>query len=514
MQNVSHQDPQTLVRDPEARAGSNRGRLLRWLTAAVFLGAVGTADVAHADPRIRGDYDGDGVQDLAVGLVRSLGGGNFRTEILARGSSGTDKFYTFPAKTDAFINGKYLVGQPTIPALVLVLNNGLLLWSFLLPDGSVRQLTFGTNGAIITNAGDFDGDGVDDIYFVRPGVANEFGDGRTYLHWFIALSGSGGQVVDIVFGESGDRVYTFYENGKLELGATRVSNGQRGACGNGEFAHYRMRNPLDVNNRQVLEVCWGLSGDIFLVPHNIIDQDGDGNVNTGSVEYVIARIRGNVQDAYILRNVNDKNDFEIRTLGLSTSKPMIGNILNEGNTFAWFQPDVGLHGIRQQNGNDTIVSFGISTNLVLRPDGTVLQPSDTGQLGGGGGGGGGGGPASCSSVVTSGFLYKPSSQDSGGTREGFPLILLSRFSASSNCFRVLSENAQIFSCFGEFNSARIYEGFGCGLQNSAECGGRDSASELAAQSLALGGTRGGFILDPGNGRCYRVPDFGRRHDVR
>ena len=204
-------------------------------------------------------------------------------------------------------------------------------------------------------------------------------------------------------------------------------------------------------------------------------------------------------------------------LGLADAIPGVGNVLKQGPTFFWHQratPGLGetsFVGTRTKKGNDRVFPFGISSNIILRPDGTVVLPSDTGILNTNGNSGG---SATCSEILTSGYLWKPASQDTNAPRVGYPGFLLNRYAVGTSCLQLLSANLQPFSCLGLYSGIRYYEGYGCGLQDESPCSGRTRASDLAAMSQTIGGTVGGYIFDPNSKRCFEVPNFASRHDVR
>lgn len=464
-----------------------------FLAAFFFLFLVETALAA---PLTRGDYDNDGKSDLAVAEVTRTGSGS--TAYLARGSNLGQIFFTFNRAADALAPGRFFSNWGTVPAIVTVTSTSQpLLWTVRAPSGQDATVLYGLPGDTITNLIDWDGDKLDDFLVVRAGAKNEFGDGNTYLHWYSAYSKFGGTIVERVFGLSGDRVFTFFDGNTPQYGAVRLATS--GACA-GQFEWFSLVGGTSSNLGPIQ--CWGLSGDIPLVRADIN--------NNGKADWIVVRPETNgTQNAYVLF---DNLTTAIIPLGLSTAVPQIGNYYGTGQTFAWSQRDAGLVGVRPPSGPDQIISFGIPSNVVIRSDGTVVQPTSTDQLpasttgGGGGGGGGGGEVASCGTTKNSGYLYKPSSQDSGGTREGFPMVLLNG-SGSASCGDILATDGTVISKFGKFNSNRYYEGYGCGNAS------RQSASGLAAQAEAVTGNPGGYIKI--DSTCYGpVSSFRSRFDRR
>ena len=461
---------------------------------------------AHAAPLARGDYDNDGKSDLAVAEVDRTDSSNNAvgtTTYVARGSNLGQLWWTFSRPADAITPGRFFSNWGTVPAFVTVTaSSEPLLWTVRAPSGSDVLVRFGLPGDTIINLIDWDGDLIDDFLVVRLGTANEFGDGNSYYHWFTALSGSGGKIVEHIFGISGDRLFTYYDQNHPKVGAVRV--GTAGECA-GQLEWYGANftsNPADLN---LVKRCWGLPGDIPLVR-------ADFN-NNGKADWIVARPEANgLQNAYIL--YDNQTDFVVKALGLANSIPQIGNFKGS-QTFAWSQRDIGQAAILLSGGSLEIFPFGISTNAVIRADGTVVQPSSadtlpsSGSSGGGssGGGGGSGGTASCPTTRSSGFLYKPESQDSGGTREGFPMIKLNG-GVGGSCADVLATDGTIISKFGMFTADRWYEGYKCGLD-----AGRDNSDELAAAARAASGNPGGYVKI--GSTCYGpISNFENRYDVR
>ncbi|HQH29031.1 MAG TPA: hypothetical protein PLP17_16680, partial [Oligoflexia bacterium] len=218
-----------------------------------------------------------------------------------------------------------------------------------------------------TNLIDWDGDRLDDFLVVRRGAVNEFGDGRSYLHWFIALSAYGGGIIDHVFGQSGDRVFSFFSDGRPHMGAVRI--GTSGEC-IGQLEWWSMNFSLNVSERQIVKRCWGLPGDIPIVRTDLN--------NNGLADWIVVRPEGHAQIAYIL--YDNQQEWTTRALGLSNAVPQVGNFMGEGNTFGWCQRDQGLVGLRRLDGTDAILPFGIATNAIIRPDGTVVQSNASDRL--------------------------------------------------------------------------------------------------------------------------------------
>lgn len=456
------------------------------------------SDTTTSTP-VRGDYDGDGYQDLAVGIVEKIGG-SYKTSLIARGKSDQQVTYSINKRTDAFANGKYFKNQPTTLASVLVTSlSESLLWTFVNPaTKKLETRRYGKPGDTISNAIDFDTDMLDDVYVIRPGSVNELNDNKQYLHWFISLSKSAGTVIDVVFGIKGDKTFTFYKDGKPYLGVLRVEKKDSATCKKGQFGWYYMNYSPSASLRKVSSACWGSSGDIPLTPTQI----------SGQLKLIAVRVSKFNQTAYI-RSFTDSADTigEKINLGSFDSIPGFANFSSDAGFFWHKYDNRGVVTLKQTSSNK-IVDFGTAKSVTLRPDGTVVQAEDSDRFGTIVG------ESPCSEKITRGYLWKPSSQDTNDAREGYPLILSTGYYLSSNCLQVLSKNYQQISCLGEYSYTRFYEGYGCGLNSGSPCYGRSSASQIAESAKQVGGSKGGYIFDPGSKRCFEVTDFSSRVDRR
>ena len=340
--------------------------MLRYLQA-LFLFLCLPLMTAFAAPLVRGDYDNDGYQDLAVSLVNRNGlVGN--TPYLVRGTQDGPMFWVFSRPADAFAPGRFFRNSGTAPASILVTTaNEPLLWTVITPNRTEVTVRFGLPGDIVTNLIDWDADKLDDFLVVRAGAA--IGD-VTPLNWYVSFSASGGAVGRTTFGELGDRVFTFFDNGVPHFGAVRIASEQE--CpklgdGTAQLVWYGRNFTLNPSETVITKRCWGLVGDIPLVR-----ADYDGN---GKAEWIVVRPSGGKQIAYILHD--DQETTEAVPLGLETSVPQIG-LFKEGRPrFIWSQRDQGLVGMSKRSGSPTIFPFGIATNIIIRADGTVVQPTSS-----------------------------------------------------------------------------------------------------------------------------------------
>jgi hypothetical protein len=283
----------------------------------------------------------------------------------------------------------------------------------------------------------------------------------------VALSSSGGAIIEKLFGLKDDVPFTADMDGDgcSEMVVLRP----------GFWFWYSTK----LFGSAVTQVQWGLQGDYPLTPQ---DMNGDGNA-----DYIISRISGSQQQVYVRYsdNSNTSTTYNIP----STAIPMTGRFVSSSqSSLAFWNRSTGLLSFVQGDNSLSSVAFGISVNAVVRPDGTVVQPTQTarvpetgtGSTGGGSSGGdsGGGndGPPSaglsavCSTIVpfSAGSLWKPSSQDTNDAREGRPVILYNRnIPTGYSCLKVYAKNGEAISQLGVYEysgryGGRWYTGRGCG----------------------------------------------------
>lgn len=351
---------------------------------------------AHAQPS-RGDADGDGLDDVAVALVdRSARS----TAWLTRLSSGAAPlFYVFNVPGDALVQGRFFAENRSFPGVVHVRDASRPLeWYIKAPGGSQVALHYGLPGDTIPNLGDMDCDGITDIIVVRNGRPGYY-DG--YKLWYVALSSAPGVIQEMLFGLAADRVYTGDVNG----------NGCDDMIALRDGFYWFSR---DLFGFDMSVVQWGLPGDLPLLPR---DLNGDGQA-----DYIISRPSGGGQVGYVRYGADSSTTL---ALGADGSLPLVGRFSGP-NSFAVWNRSQGTLMFRQGDGSFSSAGFGITTNALVRPDGTVIQPTDDGRFGGTGGGSGGGGgggvaPGSCSTPKfpdgSGGTLWKPH-REGGGSCQG------------------------------------------------------------------------------------------------
>ncbi|MFN8390223.1 MAG: VCBS repeat-containing protein [Bdellovibrionota bacterium] len=320
------------------------------LAAGLLLSATGLSATAHAAPA-QGDFNGDGISDLSVALVDKRAKSTaWLTRLTQRDSS---YFWTFGVPGDALITGQFYPDHRTYPGVVWVRDAKLPLeWYIKTPSGGEVGMKYGLPGDTIVNQGDFDGDGITDILTIRNGSGTYAG----YRLWYVALSSQPGLVAQDVFGLISDRVGVadLDGDGKVEMVALRDG-----------YLWFGKKFGLP----EISQVQWGLPGDIPLMPLDIN--------NDGKADYIVSRPTGAGQKIYVRYSASA---YDIFVAGQDTSVPMTGNFVG-APSFAWAQRDTGFTAILGFDRKPQVFQFGIAANAIIRPDGTVVQPSDSGRFG-------------------------------------------------------------------------------------------------------------------------------------
>ena len=319
-----------------------------FFVAAAVCGMVATADAAP--PSTPGDYDGNNSADLAVALVT----GNTTAWLSRLSPGGSPLFFQFNNRADAFVTGRFFPDNKTYPGIVTVTGSQApLLWTIKNDQGLETALNFGLPGDTIPNQGDLDCDGITDLIVTRPGTAARFPGFRL---WYAALS-SAAVVQEQVFGLATDQVAVGDVNGDgcAELIALRGS----------DFTWYT----AGLFDTTANAGQWGLPGDLPLLPR---DLDSD-NIP----DYTVVRAFGGQRFALVRYSANINNPGVI-PLGSDTSIPQVGSFTGQ-NGFAWNQRNTGFTAVKQPDNSDVVFPFGISTNVIIRPDGTVVLPNQDGR---------------------------------------------------------------------------------------------------------------------------------------
>lgn len=422
---------------------------------------------------VLGDYDGDGRSDLAVALVDRARG---ETPWLVRLSSGESPlFWTFSKPGDALVTGHFYGDGKVYPGLVWVRDARMPLeWYLMTPQGTELFIRYGLPGDSIPNLGDLDCDGITDFIVTRNGRSNYY---PGFKLWYVALSGYGGAVLEEVFGTVNDRLYVadLDGDGCQEMVALR----------DGFYSWFGKK----LFSSNISQVQWGLPGDIPLLPQ---DLNGDGRA-----DYIISRPTGNGQVGYVRYSDSEYTTFD---LGQNTSIPMVGNFTGTPG-FAWAQRDTGFTGIRQNDGSVDVFPFGIPTNAIIRPDGTVVQPTDNARFGGTGGGDDDDDdddlPPQCDEELDredgpSGFVSNPAN-----SRRTLKIVLPNRYTGEIETIKFYTESGEYFGTVHE----QIME-----YDNREAYYGTVPIAEYPENLLVV------VTLTNGENLCVVLPDPHRRYD--
>ena len=319
----------------------------KFCAVACAFGLFASVINAAAEPTL-GDYDGDGDADLAVALVQ----GDTTTWLARLSPVGNPLYYLFNRRADSVISGVFYNDSKTYPGIVTNTDGQKpLVWTIKNQFGQDIVINFGLPGDTIPNQGDLDCDGRTDLIVTRPGTAGHYPGFRL---WYVALSSSG-VIQEQVFGLATDQIAVADINGDhcAELVALR-----------GDFTWYTS----GLFGSNVTSVQWGLPGDIPLLPQ---DLNGDGQP-----DHIVVRVINGQQQAIIRYNISS---YSIVPLGGPTSIPMVGKFTGP-NGFAWQQRDTGFTAVKPQSGANSVFPFGIASNVIIRPDGTVIQPNQNGKV--------------------------------------------------------------------------------------------------------------------------------------
>ena len=432
---------------------------------------------AAAPPATIGDYDGDGVSDLSVGLVDR----NAKTTAwLTRHAANRSTFWTFSKAADALVAGSWYGDQKYYPGIVRVKSTtSPLEWTVKTPSNTEIVLSYGLPGDAISNQADFDCDGITDFAVTRPGT----GALAAFKYWYVARSGAGGQVVETLFGLAGDKAGAADMDGDgcAELVVLRPDT-------------YTWFSRKLLGN-EVAMTQWGLPGDLPMWPQ---DLNGDNKS-----DYIISRRTGAGQTAYV-RYGPDSSNFATFALGQAPSIPQVGKFRG-APFFAWHQRDTGWVAIGDKtkpNNIGELVLFGIQANAIIRADGSVVQPEEDARFPGATTPIAG--PMGCTETHdfrdgAAGSLWKPVSESTGR-----PVFLLpaSYWSGSSgaNKLEVLDKNGNL--------AASVSRRACCPNGNRAHYDVSKSASSL--QPLAPLTVR--MQLNNNVVECRTVPDPTQRID--
>lgn len=418
-----------------------------------------------------GDYNGDDLSDLVV--ARSIAGG---WNWFIRYSNGTES-QPIPfglandQYTDSLYAGDFNGDGRFEPGVVRSGADGLLTWYSRRGDGTARSQQWGLVGDEQVT-GYFDSDDVTDIAVVR----NVGG----LLYWFLARS-SGTDKNLQQWGLQGDAVFSGDLNGdrKDDLIVARAISG-----GVTWFAR-------TTTGIALTPIQWGLQSDTLLPPFDVNDDGVDDLV-------VVREIVGGLVAFIRLNNANGSAlTTQIINFGLKGDVPFVGSYTrSDTGEFGVYRTSAGTvstHFINAVNSGLSVLPFGLAGDALVRPDGMGVgdestdEPEDSGI------------DSVCDSIrgSYSGFLWKPSSDHSGGSREGNPLVIFKSGGPRDTCLPVYAENGEQITQFGvyEYNGkygSRWYSGFGCGDALSA--------SEIASIARDTAGSSSVYV-GRGDGSC-------------
>lgn len=346
-------DPQEL-RYPEARIGAPfEDQLPEIPPTSVPMLPTSSQFVSYP---AKGDYDGDRRSDMAfVRVEREL----YRSIWSVMHRDGTTSMVQVNAPADALVPGDYNGDGRTQPAVVYV-NSGLppannLEWHIKNPDGTEMIRYWGKNGdrPIV---GDFDCDGKDDIAVTREELGGVF-----WYMWFSSPRST--PVGEYLFGLAGDRVYTadFTGDGCDDLVVSREE-------GEGITWFYQSLGDTTYNR-----VPWGLRTDALLTPADI---DGDS-----VADLIVARPNGiGSIDFYIKRS---REGAIIIPFGFHGDVIMTGDYSGSGlSELAVYRRSEESYYLRKTNGEVPRIQFGTADDIIVRPDGSTVNPGE-GKVGAG-----------------------------------------------------------------------------------------------------------------------------------
>lgn len=322
---------------------------------------------------VPGDFDGDSKSDVSVVSV-NRDGNNKGTLWTVRNSNGSHTEFRFSLPGDALVQGNFYGDGKTYPGIVFVKDaKKPLEWRIKNQDGSERAFTFGKPGDNIPNQGDMDCDGKAEIISITT-------SGNSRIWHF--LSSSHGNSFDVTFGGKNDKLGVADMNGDGCAEMVALDSN----------FNWVSRSIFSTNTTTV---NWGTAGDIPLLP---LDISGDRKA-----DYLIVRPGSTHQEFYMYAPAASSPYSEKIVGGRANGIPMAGSFIGI-NFYAWLEREISNFSILNFNRTTTNSIFGTTSTAIVRPDGTVIQPSESGKFGsssssgggnnGGGNGGGGGGTLS------------------------------------------------------------------------------------------------------------------------
>lgn len=383
-------------------------QLLRALTLLGITAVLSLAVDPAAAQNVSGDFDGDGRADLTtVRVDRS----RKRTTFAVASSSSGLLSYRLDEAGDALVTGRFFGGAKTYPGIVTVRSaDEPLEWRILSPNGRVNEFSFGEPGDTIPNQGDLDCDGVTDYIAVRRAT------GKRNV-WLARLSGSG-RGAKIAFGSQSDKLFVadVTGDGCAELIALST-----------KFV-WQSRS---IYSSSIVQKQWGQPGDYPLLPQDI---NGDT-----LPDYIVVRdTAAKTQQALISLSPTQELVVDLARSGYI---PFVGTPFGP-NMFGVWNRSAAQALLKTGDGSFFWHALGSATSALVRADGTVIQPSESGRFGSSDGGAASI-PGGCSRPkfpdgYKRGWTWKPV-KDGGFHTPGGPVVIVPKKG------RTLSSSVEIYS---------------------------------------------------------------------
>jgi hypothetical protein len=293
---------------------------------------------------IEGDYTGDGKSDLTVVNVdTTLGTTTWSIRSL---TEETVQTVSFSVPVSALVPGDYNGDGITEPALVYVLPTSSLEWH-IWQDAADNVTEFGINGdrPIV---GDFDCDGKADKAVVRTTSG--------LYYWYFELSSDA--VVDpIQFGRKNDKVF-----------ASRINSS---SCDDLVVARPSSTSLTWYYRPLAGEVGHVTFGSAYDTPYAPADVNGDGND-----EFIVIRVVGSLKKV-IIRNP-DATITRVDIGPATNSTPLSGNFVGDATLQLgrYVRANASSFIISFADGQTQTIALGDKRSILVRPDGTVVQPSE------------------------------------------------------------------------------------------------------------------------------------------
>ncbi|MCB0322906.1 MAG: VCBS repeat-containing protein [Bdellovibrionales bacterium] len=452
-----------------------------------------TAEIVERQFGLQGDIllanhmDLDDIADL-VAVRKLLGGLTWFTEL---SSTRLVQSFQWGLETDLpFL--AFLDGNTIADAVVVRKEAGFTHWFVRTDTGTGRApALFGLATDIAVQPVDMDGDGIADFIVRR----NEGGFASFYVR-FNNADGSEKGITSFQIGlEKDDIVFGNY----FDQDVANAKAFRRGAAGAEATSFVRLPG---TSAQSYVEVAFGLSGDTLISPQGLpVKAQEVKTSNPVAGTWQITK-----EDTSSLWVFSENGTFVKKRAGqpVDGRDHFSGAYSVSGNEIrgSFVNPGVGNGEIRGRIASDgtllmDFIEYWHSPAKVVPCVGVKIDGPPAASTPSPGGG-------SIGSVCTttrspfSGFLWKPASTHSGGTREGRPMIAWKSGPPNTkSCLRVYAENGQEISRAGLFEAngkygARWYTGWGCGDQKSA--------NEIASAAYAAAGSTNVY-LEGNGGSC-------------